>query len=162
MITAAVISGLCALAPSVAKWLGGDNAERVAADVVGIAKTISGQSDEGLALAALQANPELAVAFDKAWRDYEIQLQQELTKRHEADMQSDSALAKNIRPLCLLFLTIAITVGIYLPDEYVSADKFTALTDMSQWVYGYYFVGRSTFDKGNVKMNFGRGVARNG
>jgi hypothetical protein len=55
-----------------------------------------------------------------------------------------------------LGLTLAITIGIYLPDEYVSSAKFVALTDMSQWVYGYYFVGRSTFDKGNVKIFTGK------
>ena len=78
-----------------------------------------------------------------------------LTARHQADMSSDSWLSKNIRPLCLLFITLAITIGVYLPEEYVTQEKFKALTDMGVWVYGYYFVGRSTFDKGNVKMNFG-------
>lgn len=86
-----------------------------------------------------------------AERDFDAQL----TARHQADMGSDSSLAKNIRPLCLLFLTVAITVGVWLPDQYVSADRFRALTDMAVWVYGYYFVGRSAFDKGNVKLGFG-------
>jgi len=153
---AAVISGLCTVAPSIAKWLGGDHAERVTSDVLGLAKTITGVDDDAAALEALRDNPELAVAFDKAWRDYEVSLQAELSRRHEADMKSDSRLSKNIRPLCLLFISMAITVGVYLPDEYVSSDKFQALTDMGVWVYGYYFVGRSTFDKGNVKLNFGR------
>lgn len=82
--------------------------------------------------------------------------QENLTARHQADMSSDSWLSKNIRPLCLLSITLAITIGVYLPVEYVDASKFQALTDMGVWVYGYYFVGRSTFDKGNVKLNFGR------
>lgn len=81
--------------------------------------------------------------------------QENLTARHQADMSSDSWLSKNIRPICLLFVTLAITFGVYVPEDYVSQDKFQALTDMGVWVYGYYFVGRSTFDKGNVKMNFG-------
>ena len=153
-----VIAGLCQIAPSIAKWLGGDHAERVTSDVIGIAKTITGQTDEQAALTALQQNPGMAIAFDKAWRDYEIQLQQELTKRHQADMESDSWLSKNIRPICLLFLTLGITVAMFLPDEYVSADKFQYVTEMSQWVYGYYFVGRSTFDKGNVKLLMGKGL----
>ena len=155
---AAIISGLCTIAPSIAKWLGGDKAEQVTSDVIGLAKTITGTDDESEALSALQTKSELAIAFDKAWRDYEIQLQAELTKRHQADMASDSWLSKNVRPLCLVGLTLAITVGIFLPDDYVSADKFQFLTDMSQWVYGYYFVGRSTFDKGNVKLDFSRSV----
>lgn len=79
-----------------------------------------------------------------------------LTARHQADMASDSWLSKNIRPLCLLFLTLAITIGVYLPEGYVDAAKYQALTDMGVWVYGYYFVGRSAFDKGNVMMRVGR------
>lgn len=82
--------------------------------------------------------------------------QKNLTARHEADMKSDSWLSKNVRPLCLLFLTVSIAVGVYVPEAYVGEDKFQALTDMAVWVYGYYFVGRSTFDKGNVRMNFGQ------
>jgi hypothetical protein len=153
----AIVTGLCALAPTIAKWLGGDHAERVTAEVVGLAKTITGQTDDAAALAALRQNPELALAFDKAWRDYEVHLQQELTKRHESDMRSDSWLSKNVRPLCLLGLTLAITIAIFVPAQYVSAEKFRYLTDMSQWVYGYYFVGRSTFDKGNIKLMMGAG-----
>jgi hypothetical protein len=82
--------------------------------------------------------------------------QENLTSRHQADMASDSWLSKNIRPLCLLAITCAIVFGVFLPEELVDADKFRYLTDMSQWVYGYYFVGRSTFDKGNIKMRFGK------
>lgn len=82
--------------------------------------------------------------------------QDNLTARHAADMTSDSWLSKNIRPICLLCITLAIAVGVYLPETWVSNDKFQALTDMGVWVYGYYFVGRSTFDKGNIKMKFGR------
>jgi hypothetical protein len=153
-----IISALCAIAPTIAKWLGGDHAERVTNDVIGIAKSITGQTDEQAALTALQANPELALAFDKAWRDYEVQLQQELTKRHQADMSSDSWLSKNVRPLCLLILTTTIAIAMFIPAKYVAADKLMYLTDMSQWVYGYYFVGRSTFDKGNVKLMLGKGT----
>lgn len=69
--------------------------------------------------------------------------QENLTARHESDMRSDSWLSKNVRPTCLLTITLTIMIGMFLPDEYVSAERYTALTDMSQWVYGYYFVGRS-------------------
>ncbi|MEW5773342.1 MAG: hypothetical protein AB1916_07430 [Thermodesulfobacteriota bacterium] len=87
-----------------------------------------------------------------AERDFDSQL----TARHQADTASDSRLSKNIRPLCLLFLTLAVTLGVWLPDSCVSADRFKALTEMAVWVYGYYFVGRSAFDKGNVKLDWSR------
>lgn len=75
--------------------------------------------------------------------------QENLSKRHEADMKSDSWMSKNVRPACLLIITVAIAIGMGVPDEYISADRYVALTDMSQWVYGYYFCGRS-MEKTNV------------
>jgi len=88
--------------------------------------------------------------------DLEKIAQENLTARHQADMSSDSWLSKNVRPLCLLLITLAIVIGIYLPAEYVDSKNYQALTDMGVWVYGYYFVGRSAFDKGNVKLNMGK------
>jgi hypothetical protein len=70
-------------------------------------------------------------------------IQENLTARHESDMRSDSWLSKNVRPTCLLTITLTIMIGMFLPDEYVSAERYTALTDMSMYVYAYYFVGRS-------------------
>lgn len=69
--------------------------------------------------------------------------QENLSARHKADMTSDSWLSKNVRPLCLVCVTLAICIGVYLPDNCISDDKFKHLTDMGVWVYGYYFVGRS-------------------
>ena len=155
MVTA-IVSAVAALAPTIAGWIGGDKAEEVVGTAVGFAKQLTGEDDDMAAINALKANPQLLIQWQKMMNNYELGLQKELTKRHEADMKSDSWLSKNIRPACLLFLTIAITVGVFMPVEYVDSTKFKALTDMSQWVYGYYFVGRSTFDKGNIKMDFGK------
>lgn len=107
---------------------------------------------ERLAALMLPHQERIAELTLAAERDFAAQL----TARHQADMAADSTLAKNIRPLCLLFLTLAVTVGVWLPDASVSADRFKALTDMAVWVYGYYFVGRSAFDKGNVKLDWSR------
>lgn len=46
----------------------------------------------------------------KALADYD----QQITQRHAHDMQSDSWLSKNIRPLSLAFLTIATVILAYL------------------------------------------------
>jgi hypothetical protein len=56
-------------------------------------------------------------------------------------MKSDSWLSKNVRPLCLLVLTCSIVAGLYASD--VGKDKFEALVDMANFVYGYYFIRRS-------------------
>jgi hypothetical protein len=114
----------------------------------------SPEQQERLAALMLPHRERITEMTLAAERDFDAQL----TARHAADMASDSPLAKNIRPLCLLFLTLAITVGVWLPDSRVSAERFKALTEMAVWVYGYYFMGRSAFDKGAVKMNFGKGA----
>lgn len=113
----------------------------------------SPEQQEKLAALMLPHQERIREMTLAAERDFDAQL----TTRHTADMGSDSGLAKNIRPLCLLFLTLAVTVGVWLPDAHVSPERFKALTEMAVWVYGYYFVGRSAFDKGNVKMRFGQG-----
>ena len=138
------------IVPSVVKWAAGDKAGEVAEKVASIATSLTGDSSVDTAMAAIAANPELSLKFQQEYYEFEIGMEKELTKRHQADMASDSWLSKNIRPLCLLGITLAIMVGVWLPDEYVSADRFQALTDMGTWVYGYYFVGRSTEKSGGL------------
>lgn len=148
-----ILSAIAALAPTLAGLIFGEKGEEVANTAVSVAKSLTGETEDDAALNALKANPELLVKWQEAMNSYSISIQEQLTRRHEADMKSDSWMSKNIRPYCLLFLTAAITVGVFVPTEYVDSTKFQALTDMSQWVYGYYFVGRSTFDKGNLKFD---------
>lgn len=149
-----IISALVGIVPSIARWIGGDKAGDVADRAVTIAQAITGESDPAAALEKLKVNTEYQLKFQQAWAAAEIGFQQELTKRHQADMASDSWLSKNVRPLVLIGVTLAIVIGTYVPS--LPADKFKALTDLGVWVYGYYFVGRSTFDKGNVKMDWSR------
>ena len=77
--------------------------------------------------------------------------QQQVTDRWNADMNSDSWLAKNIRPLVLVFLTfifslLAFTDGnigeFKIAKEYIPIFQTLLVT-----VYGAYFVGRS-WEKG--------------
>lgn len=65
----------------------------------------------------MQLNLEMQKLIqDASAKAQEIALEgeRELTKRHNADMSSDSWLSKNIRPLILLFLTISLMVLAYL------------------------------------------------
>lgn len=149
-----IITGLVSIVPSIARWIGGDKAADAADKAITIAKAITGESDPAAALEKLKASQEFQLKFQEAWAAAEIGFQQELTKRHQADMASDSWLSKNVRPLVLIGVTLAITIATYVPS--LPADKFKALTDLGVWVYGYYFVGRSTFDKGNVKLDWSR------
>jgi len=75
---------------------------------------------------------------------------EQLTRRHEADMKSDSWLSKNIRPMTIIAVTVGLLVATFLPDSYVAVDKYAALCDLNQWVYGYYFLGRSTEKAGGI------------
>ena len=77
-----------------------------------------------------------------------------LTARHEADMKSDSWLSKNVRPMTLIAITTAIFIAVFIPDEYISADKYSHLVSLGKLVFAYYFLGRSA-EKTNV-MGFGK------
>ena len=70
---------------------------------------------------------------------------QELTKRAEADMRSDSWLSKNIRPMTLIFILIVYTVfammsafGHNANEEYV-----TLLGQWGMLIMSFYFGGRT-------------------
>jgi uncharacterized membrane protein (DUF106 family) len=92
-----------------------------------------------LELLQMQQNGELAqLAADTAE-------QQELTKRQQADMTSDSWLSKNIRPMTLIFI-----LGGYFVFAMMSAfgnnanEKYVEL--LGQWgmlVMSFYFGGRT-------------------
>ena len=73
--------------------------------------------------------------------------QQQVTDRWKADMASDSWLAKNIRPLVLVFLTFIFSLLVFtdgnvgefkITKEYIPIFQSLLIT-----VYGAYFVGRT-------------------
>ena len=77
----------------------------------------------------------------------EVQAQQEVTKRWEADMKSDNWLSKNIRPLICIFLTVVFVVvsvfdgnagGFVISPAYIPIYQTLLIT-----VYGAYFAGRT-------------------
>ena len=84
--------------------------------------------------------------------------QQQVTDRWKADMDSDSWLAKNIRPLVLVFLTLvfsllSITDG-NIGDFKIAKEYIPIFQTLLITVYGAYFVGR-TWEKGKsvIKKN---------
>lgn len=81
-----------------------------------------------------------------AMADYD----KEISKRHETDMRSGSWLARNIRPLVLLFLTVSTVILAYLTIFILDDDSVNLITpwvDLLQMLlitaYGFYFSGRS-------------------
>ena len=82
--------------------------------------------------------------------NYEIEMEKNVTSRWQSDMNSDSWLSKNVRPLVLIFLVVCTMLLIFIDagqlnfnvkDSYVDLLQLTLIT-----VIGAYFGGRS-FEK---------------
>jgi hypothetical protein len=87
---------------------------------------------------------ELQQSGELARMQADMQEQGELTKRHTADMASDSWLSKNIRPLMLICLFSAYTVfSIASVFDYEAKTAYIEL--LGQWgmlAFGFYFGSR--------------------
>ena len=95
----------------------------------------------------LEAKRKIQELLEKADNDAQTQV----TERWKFDMQSDSFLSKNIRPLVMVFLTTMFTILAFtdgnigefsIQKEYIPIFQTLLVT-----VYGAYFVGRS-WEKG--------------
>ena len=75
--------------------------------------------------------------------DLDIAEAEQVTKRWEADMISDSWMSKNIRPLALAFLTLSLAVYIVLDSSLegfeVKSEWVSLLSSLLLLVYGAYF-----------------------
>ena len=78
---------------------------------------------------------------------YEAEMQKQVTERWKLDMNSDSWLSKNIRPLVLVFLVVATVLLIFIDAGAISFTVQDKWTDLLQLVLitviGAYFGGRS-------------------
>jgi hypothetical protein len=92
-----------------------------------------------LKLLEMQQNGELArIAADTAE-------QQELTKRQEADMASDSTLSKNIRPATLVFILFVYSAFAMMSawDIEVNNNYVELLGQWGMLIMSFYFGGRT-------------------
>ena len=78
---------------------------------------------------------------------HEAQMEQNITDRWTADMNSDSWLSKNVRPLVLIFLVVCTVLMIFIDAGTLSFTVEEKWTDLLQLVLitviGAYFGGRS-------------------
>ena len=78
---------------------------------------------------------------------HEAQMQQNVTDRWKADMNSDSWLSKNVRPLVLIFLVVSTILMIFIDAGTINFTVEAKWTDLLQLVLitviGAYFGGRS-------------------
>ena len=92
-----------------------------------------------LKLLEMQQNGELAqIAADTAE-------QQELTKRQQADMASDSTLSKNIRPMTLVFILVVYYTFAMMSafDVEVNNNYVELLGQWGMLIMSFYFGGRT-------------------
>ena len=79
--------------------------------------------------------------------DFESKMQEEVTERWKADMQSDSWLSKNVRPLTLMFLVVSTVLMIFIDAGAIKFVVDSNWKDLLQvvliTVIGSYFGGRS-------------------
>jgi uncharacterized membrane protein (DUF106 family) len=70
---------------------------------------------------------------------------QELTKRQEADMASDSWLSKNIRPMTLIFILVVYTAfaGLSAAEIEVNNNYVELLGQWGMLIMSFYFGGRT-------------------
>jgi len=79
--------------------------------------------------------------------NYEVQMEQQISDRWKADMNSDSWLSKNVRPLVLIFLVISTVLMIFIDAGTINFTVEEKWTDLLQLVLitviGAYFGGRT-------------------
>jgi len=82
---------------------------------------------------------EIKQQIEEAWN----QEQKELTKRMKLDMQSDSWLSKNVRPLTLVYLMLLFTLAFFRD---VPQQTLELLQSLLMTVFVFYF-GSRTLEK---------------
>jgi hypothetical protein len=79
--------------------------------------------------------------------EHEAKMEQNITDRWSADMNSDSWLSKNVRPLVLIFLVVSTVLMIFIDAGTINFSVEAKWTDLLQLVLitviGAYFGGRS-------------------
>ena len=85
---------------------------------------------------------------------HEAEMERNITDRWQADMNSDSWLSKNVRPMILIFLVVSTVLMIFIDAGTIAFTVEQKWTDLLQLVLitviGAYFGGRS-FEKSKKK-----------
>lgn len=81
------------------------------------------------------------------WINAESDIQKNVTERWKNDMNSDSWLSKNVRPLVLIFLVVSTVLMVFIDAGIISFEVKSSWIDLLQLVLitviGSYFGGRS-------------------
>ena len=110
-----------------------------------IAEKISGIIDKHTfsKVEKAQFEKEMEEIFIKA----EADIQKNITDRWKTDMNSDSWLSKNVRPLVLIFLVVSTVLMVFIDAGVIAFEVKASWIDLLQLVLitviGAYFGGRS-------------------
>ena len=90
---------------------------------------------------------EFEKEMEQIWIDAEADIQKNITERWKTDMNSDSWLSKNVRPLVLIFLVVSTILMVFIDAGVISFEVKANWIDLLQLVLitviGAYFGGRS-------------------
>ena len=107
----------------------------------------------GIADRFIQTKDEKAafeMEMEKLFITAEAEMQKNVTERWQSDMNSDSWLSKNVRPMVLIFLVVCTVLMIFIDAgsiRFQVEEKWTSLLEIVLiTVIGAYFGGRS-FEK---------------
>ena len=88
---------------------------------------------------------------------HEVEMETEITSRWASDMNSDSWLSKNVRPMVLIFLVVSTVILVFIDAgviDFIVEDKWVDLLQLVLiTVIGAYFGGRSMETVNNNKKN---------
>ena len=100
----------------------------------------------------LKAKEQITKILEQADKE----AQAEVSERWKYDMQSDSVLSKNIRPMVLIYLTVIFTALCFTDGNIgsfeISKEYIPIFQTLLVTVYGAYFVGR-TWEKAKSITN---------
>lgn len=78
--------------------------------------------------------------------EYGLKHEEELTKRHQADMTSDSWMSKNVRPASLIFLTVMFTMFAFtdgnIGEFQINEAYIPVYQNLLITVFSFYFGSR--------------------
>ena len=104
----------------------------------------------GIADRFIQTKDEKAafeMEMEKLFITAEAEMQKNVTERWQSDMNSDSWLSKNVRPMVLIFLVVCTVLMIFIDAGSIHFQVEEKWTDLLQLVLitviGAYFGGRS-------------------
>ena len=83
----------------------------------------------------------------EVWINAESDIQKNVTERWKNDMNSDSWLSKNVRPIVLIFLVVSTVLMVFIDAGVIEFEVKSSWIDLLQLVLitviGSYFGGRS-------------------